>query len=328
MLKAKSIQNIQKIIKGNITEDNGILLPEALIILVEEYRIKYHLSCLVCQDGQYISKEKKYENFFSYALCLINGSLINNKIHNGITMTFLVENTGHWTCVQLNVYLGKIYFFIIDAAGTDKADRVIKNIRNIYELKSRKGLFGKIFCSKPKIQKDGLNCSLFSLHHAFKLSKLSDTFDFLRKKEYLFKKDMFYPDLISIVDVKYLHPSLLKGIQDYNILNYYDKSSMFNSTQSFNQLKEKLMSDNINTKFSNPFFVEKRDKFLNLLKVNDINHEQSKFDEYKKYVTMHESNFFKFVSKNSSPSFNQFYYLPDSYETYMNWRKENLEPEI
>ena len=348
MLGINSLTNIKKIISGVIAEDSNIIMPETLIILIEKFKEKMNIPCLVCQDGQYLSNmktKKVYENFFAFALNLILSNLSQNKISDGMTMSFLVESTGHWTAVQLNIFQGKVYFFVLDAAASYKTDRVYTNIRKIFENKKFNHLFGKVYCTKPKIQKDGLNCSLFALHHIIKLSKFFDTFDYLRKKSYLFQPDTFYPKIILYVKIEFLHPKLLKGIQDFDLLKSYNNSSIFNTHPDFEKIKSKILIElqekmnwieyenkilnSNNKKFINNFFDAKRDKYSKYLK-GDYQNKDNLFELYKNYVINHRTLFFKSVCLNQLNSNHSLcsYYTPASYQEYMIWRTEGFDSEI
>jgi hypothetical protein len=111
MLGSKTLLNINKIISGNISENDCTIMKETLIILIEMYKEKLAYPCLVCDDKVFSPKNmtKKFDNYFHYSLAVLVG-WHNNNILCFDKMSFLVETKGHWTAVQLYIFQGKFYF--------------------------------------------------------------------------------------------------------------------------------------------------------------------------------------------------------------------------
>ncbi len=316
MLNHKTLSNINKIISGNISEDDSTIMRETLIILIEIYKEKLAFPCLVCEDKLYKPNNlaKVFDNYFHYAIIMISGGH-NNKILSFEKMSFLVETKGHWTAVQLYIIQGKFYFFVLDAASTSKVHSVLRIIEKSFE---KNNLLGKIFFSSPIIQRDGINCSLFSLHHIFKLTKFTNFIDYLKLKEGTFKQNISFqrttlePFKILDVTVYDLHPKLLKGIQEFETLYKYNlKQTMFNDQYAFEKLKKNLLEGlesisnikefdmSITTyqgiSLRNHFFDKKREKYTEMLKAKKLEETENTLSLYIKYVSNHKNNFFKLI---------------------------------
>jgi hypothetical protein len=190
---------------------------------------------------------------------------------------------------------------------------VLKIIEKVFE---RNNLLEKIFFCSPIIQKDGVSCSLFALHHIFKLTKFTNFFDYLKLKENSFKMNTSFqkismdPKKILDIEVYDLHPKLLKGIQEFQTLyNYSITQTVFKSQYAFEKLKLTLIEglENISNlkefnfsiptyqgiSLKNNFFDQKREKYTEMLKSKKLEEMENILTRYTKYVSEHKINFFR-----------------------------------
>lgn len=150
---------------------------------------------------------------------------IKGKIPDQSRIHLLVHCGAHWTAVDLLFDKKEgVSVFIIDAAGEDRylltLAAIIKNFPNTETLPS------KIYLAIKGLQWDMEHCAVFSLHHVFKASKISDLHTDLAQRQPYFVASMKDDQPYSLMNVNQLPPTLVSVMQkSSNLTDYLAKNT-------------------------------------------------------------------------------------------------------
>lgn len=185
-------------IEHSETDENRYRLTKKDIeILIENKKKKKELNCYVIEGEKPLSLDLFFENIAK----------------SGATRTqliFKVSGTEHWSAMDIHRDKeGKLKIFFIDAAGSYYNQPAVLAL-------CRKEKIEVTFCMDG-LQKDFFSCSIFSVDHAFHMSKIPDLHEQIDRV----KVKSSILDYVSTVAPIDLPPVLVKNVQFKDFLEQY-----------------------------------------------------------------------------------------------------------
>lgn len=227
--------NIRETILLDMVDPKSVLTKDMLKLAVRSEQQRraekgYSFTCFVVGHGKGnervvvgSSGKKTKISELGTILGVLKADFTSGHMKDATRVQLLVQQGVHWTAVDLQFdKTSGISAFVLDAAGDDRCIDVVNELEKRLTVEKQ---YPKVFLARGGLQYDPENCSVFSLHHVFKSSKIGDLHLDLDQRKGNFSTWPDFKQIVYRLGFDQLAPSLVTTIQRSPSLHDYIKKN-------------------------------------------------------------------------------------------------------